>query len=445
MMVFGGYQLTNYLRGLYYLRALQKSAFWERSRLLEYQNSRLRAVVRHAYETSVFYHEKFKQANLKPADIRTRADLNRLPIVRKAEITNNVEKVVSSKFSIRSLKMTRTSGSTGKPLIIYMTQKEDEYRKAKHLRAQIVLGQKPWHRWVTITSPLHFAETTQLQRLFRLYGVYPLSVFENIDTQLSKIEKLRPDVLDGYSNSILLIAKEVSSKGARTVNPKILVSGAELIGTDSRKFVEGVFGAPFYDQYGSNEFERLAWQCRQKSDYHIDADSVIMQFVDENGEEVSPGEEGEVVCTSLFSYAMPFIRYGLDDIGIPSESTECACGRTLPLMKIIEGRKNSLLSFPDGRVIAPFAFLVTVWMFKHYDSIDLFRVVQKRKDLIIFKLKLKEKTTDEEKIRRDLQEHVRNVLDLSPEVAVETEFVDDIPLDSNGKFRIVISEASGSI
>jgi phenylacetate-CoA ligase len=435
--------VTNYFRALYYMKALQRRAFWDRSRLAEYQDSQLRAVVRHAYESSVFYHEKFRQAGLRPDDVRTRADLNKLPIMRKAELTSQVERVVSSKFSIQDLKVTRTSGSTGKPLIIYLTQKEDEYRKAKHLRAQTVLGQKPWHKWVTITSPLHFAETTRLQRLFRLYGVHALSVFEDVQTQVRKIEQIRPDVLDGYSNSILLIAKEVKNEGARSVNPEIIISGAELIGAHSRKFVEEVFGVPFYDQYGSNEFERLAWQCKEKSDYHIDADSVIMQFVDKNGEEVSLGEEGEIVCTSLFNYAMPFIRYCLDDIGVPSENTDCACGRTLPLMKIIEGRKNSLLSFPSGLVIAPFAFLVTVWTFKHYDSIDLFRIVQKRKDLIVFKLKLKKRDADEEQIRRDLQEHVRNVLGLSAgEVTFEVEFVETIPLDKNGKFRIVISEVS---
>jgi phenylacetate-CoA ligase len=408
---------------------------------MEYQDSRLRAVVRYAYENSFFYHEKLKQAGLTPDDIKTRADLNKLPIVRKSELASEEKKVVSSQFNILDLKLTRTSGSTGKPLKIYLTHREDEYRKAKHLRAQTVLGQKPWYKWVTITSPLHFAETTRLQRLFRLYGVYPLSVFEDIHTQVTKIERIEPHVLDGYSNSILLIAKEIKNRGSTKINPKIIISGAELIGADSRKFVEDVFGLPFYDQYASNEFERLAWQCKEKNEYHIDADSVVLQFIDKNGEEVSPGEEGEIVCTSLFNYAMPFIRYAIDDIGVPSENTECACGRTLPLMKIIEGRRNSVLSFPSGRIIAPFAFLVTVWTFKHYDSIDLFRIVQKKKDIIAFKLKLKNRDVDRERIRQDLQDHVATALHLSAEgVTLEVEFVETIPLDKNGKFQIVTSE-----
>jgi phenylacetate-CoA ligase len=322
-----------------------------------------------------------------------------------------------------------------------MTQVENEFRKAKHLRAQMVLGQKPWHRWVTITSPLHFAETTRLQKIFKFYSVIPISVFDDVKKQVSEIKKLKPDVIDGYSNSLLILAKEIEKMSIDDVRPKFLVSGAELISLPSRSYIEKVFDAPLYDQYATVEFERIAWQCREKSEYHIDADSVVVQFVDENGEEVAPGERGEIVCTSLFNYAMPFIRYALDDIGIPSEKSECACGRTFPLMKLVEGRKTSLLSFSNGKILAPFALMLAVWTFKHYDLIDMFRVVQTEKNRLVFKLKPRGKMFDEGEIKRELEAHVRRELGLRvDEVDVDVEFVEDIPLDRSGKFRIVVSE-----
>src|SRR4030042_865218 len=227
---------------------MMKRAYWDHDKLRDYQNEKLRQAVKYAF---------------------------------------------SSKFDMASLKVQRTSGSTGQPLHIYITGRENEFRKAKHLRAQMALGQKPWDKWVTITSPLHFTETTKLQRMLGFYGIYAVSVFDDIATQISKIERLRPDVLDGYSNSILLLAKEMRRKGLNTIRPKFIVSGAELIDGSSRKFVEEVFGVPFYDQYACVELERMAWQCREKDGYHIDADSIIMQFVDQNDEEVSLGEKGE--------------------------------------------------------------------------------------------------------------------------------------------------------
>ena len=435
--------MTNYLRAFYYLQAMNRRAFWDHRKLRKYQNKKLRKIIMYAYANSPFYHRKFKQTEIRPEEIRTIEDLNKLPIIRKDELIKNLDDVVSRTFNVTNLRVQRTSGSTGRPLYIYMTESENEFRKAKHLRAQIACGQKPWHKWVTITSPLHFAETTRLQRLLGLYAVKPISVFDDIATQISKIEKLKPEVLDGYSNSILLLAKEVQKRGLDTIKPKFLVSGAELIDGSSRIFIEDVFAAPLYDQYASVEFERMAWQCPEKTEYHIDSDSLVMQFVDENGDEVTPGEEGEIVCTSLFNYAMPFIKYALDDVGIPSETAECPCGRTFPLMKVMQGRKTSLLVFPSGRVLAPFAFMLAVWNFKYYSCIDMFRIIQKRNDLILFKLRLNESIVDESAIQKELQRHLRKTLNIKEdETTFEVEFVDEMPLDKTGKFQIVDSEVN---
>lgn len=421
---------------------MMKRAYWDHDKLRDYQNEKLRRIVKYAFENSRFYHEKFKETRVKPEDVRTVEDLNKLPIVRKSELrTRASQDVVSSEFDLADLMVQRTSGSTGQPLYIYIAGRENEFRKAKHLRAQMALGQKPWDKWVTITSPLHFAETSKLQRMLGLFGISAVSVFDDLATQVSKIEELKPDVIDGYSNSLFLLAREVKRRGLETIRPKFLVSGAELIDVNSRKFVEEVFGVPFYDQYACVELERMAWQCKEKDGYHIDADSVIMQFVDKNGEEVSSGEEGEVVCTSLFNYAMPFVRYALDDIGVSSEKTECGCGRAFPLMKVMEGRKTALLTLPSGRVLAPFAFMLAVWTFKHYGCIDLFRIVQKKKDLLVFRLKVKECDADRSVVEKELLAHMRNVLNISEdEMAFEVDFVDDIPLDKSGKFSIVVSE-----
>lgn len=433
--------MTNYLRAFYYLHGMMKRAFWNRNKLRKYQNRKLRKIVKHAYENSLFYHRKFRQVGIRPEEIRTIEDLNKLPIIRKEELKKNLSDAVSKNYDVADLNVLRTSGSTGRPLYVYMTGAENEFRKAKHLRAQIACGQKPWDKWVTITSPLHFAETTRLQRLLRFYSVTPISVFEDVATQISKIEKMKPDVLDGYSNSLLLLAKEERRRGLGTTKPKFLVSGAELMDAHSRDFIEEVFEAPLYDQYASVEFERIAWQCQERSEYHIDADSLVMQFVDGDDEEVAPGEEGEIVCTSLFNYAMPFLRYALDDVGVPSEDSDCPCGRTFPLMEVIEGRKNSLLILPEGRVLAPLAFILAIWIFKYYSCIDLFRIVQKKKDLLVFKLKIRDCDVDKRTIERELISHLRRTLEISEsEVTFRAEFVDDISLDKTGKFKTVVSE-----
>jgi len=401
---------------------------------------RLRKIIKYAYDCVPFYHKRIKNLGIGPDDIKTVNDLNKLPILKKEEIRKNVDEMISKDFNIDDLKMLSTSGSTGQPLFLYISRKEDDFRKAKHLRANISLGQKPRDRWVTITSPRHFGNATKLQRVLGVYTPVPVSVFDDVVTQISNIERMKPDILDGYSSSLLLLAKEVKKRGVETIKPRFIIGGAELIDDSSRRFIEKVFNAPFYDQYASVELERTAWQCAAKMGYHMDVDTIVVQFVDKNGEEVSDGERGEITCTSLFNYSMPLIRYAVGDIGMPSDE-KCSCGRTLPIMKVVEGRKDSLLLLPDGRILTPHTLTIAINLFKFYDRIDKFRVIQKRIDYFELQVKMKDDDMDRDAFEPAMVEHLKKMLDVgASEIRFDVRFVEDIPLDETGKFMMVISK-----
>lgn len=430
----------NYARAFYTLNQLSRRAYWSTEKLEEYQNRQLRRVVRHAYDNVPFYHRKFKESHVTPDDIKTKADLNKLPVIRKKEIKQNAPDLLSRNCDSGKLRMVSTSGSTGEPLFLYLSSSELEFRKAKHLRANISLGQKAWHRWVTLVGPQHVSKTGRLQRLMGLYVPVTLSVYNDVQTQIKTLEKLKPNVLDGYSSSLLVLAQAIERQGTKNFNPDFLIGGAELIDSHSRQYIERVFGVPFYDQYSSVEFERMAWQCKEQGGYHMDADGLILQFLDKNGEEVAAGETGEIVCTSLFNYAMPLIHYAIGDMGIPSDDS-CSCSRTLPLMKMVEGRKDSLLLLPNGQMLTPRAFTYAVHDFPYYSEIEKFRIIQNDLENFEFNLKMKASSLPEDLLRRELYAHLTGLLNLQG-TRFEINFVDDIPLDKNGKLSIVVSKLS---
>ena len=419
---------------------MMKRAYWSPKQLEEYQNRQLQRVIRHAYDNVPFYHRILREANLIPADIKTKADLNKLPIIRKKELKQNAPDLLSVGCDFKKLRKVSTSGSTGEPLFLYLSGPELEFRKAKHLRANISLGQTSLDRWVTLVGPQHVNKTGALQRLVGLYVPVTLSVYNDVQTQIRKLEDLKPDVLDGYSSSLLVLAQAIERQGAKNFYPRFLIGGAELIDNLSRQYIQRIFGVPFYDQYSSVEFERMAWQCPQQGEYHMDADAVIMQFLDKNGQEVSSGETGEVVCTSLFNYAMPLIRYAIGDMGIPSEG-KCSCGCTLPMMKMVEGRKDSLLLLPNGQMLTPRAFTYAIHDFRYYQDIEKFRIIQNDVDNFEFNLKMKTSTLSQDLLRRELYGHLTSLLNLQG-ARFEINFVDDIPLDRNGKLSIVVSHLS---
>jgi len=297
--------ITNYFRAAYYLLSMLRRAWWKNDKLTKYQNSHVREIVKYAYENVPFYREVFRKHHVKPDNVKGVDDLRKLPVLSREDVQNNALQMISKKFDVSRLKRVVTSGSSGEPVTVYLSNGEDEFRKAKHLRANIALGQKTRDRWVVISGPQHFSESTSFQKLLGLYIARPVSVFEDEEVKVSTIQRLKPDVLDGYSSSLFLLAKEAEKRIVADIKPRIIIGGAELIDDFQKRFVEKVFDAPFYDQYACSELERLAWQCKERSSHHIDADSVVMEFIDENGENVAPGERGEIVCTSLFNYAMP--------------------------------------------------------------------------------------------------------------------------------------------
>jgi len=410
-------------------------------RLLEHQTVELKRVINYAYNHVPYWRAKFRENGLHPNDIKTVKDLNKLPIINKSELRRNISQMVSTKFDRNILKKVFTSGSTGKPLTLYLSPVEDEFRKARHLRANVFCGQRMRDRWVVITSPHRFEKGLGLSRLLRIYSMNMVSVYESPSKQSDSVMRLKPDVLEGYSSSLYLLAREVERRGVDTIKPRIMFSGAELIDYSYRRLIEKVFDAPLYDQYATVEFERMAWQCHDKTGYHIDADALIMQFVDKNGEEVSPGERGGVVCTSLFNYAMPLIRYAVGDVGVGSTEEECSCGVGFPLMKMVEGRSDSILYLPDGRPVSPIAFIYAMQLFKSFESIEQWRVVQEKLGSLRIDVKKLDMNVDERSMEAELVDHIRKVLSLSSEMQVEVHFVDEIPVDKSGKLMKVVSKA----
>ena len=174
-----------------------------------------------------------------------------------------------------------------------------------------------------------------------------------------------------------LLAEAVKKNYIQDINPKVVFGTSELLDPETRKYINSVFDVEMIDHFGCVELNRTAWECSEHAGYHIDVDAVIMEFI-ENGENVSSGERGEIVYTGLYNYAMPLIRYRIGDIGIPSDES-CPCGRGLPLMKLIEGRSDSFMQVPDGRIFSPIIWTLII---RKIPGVGQLKAIQEKIDLI---------------------------------------------------------------
>jgi phenylacetate-CoA ligase len=438
--------MVNLLNLLTFLRQANKRLNWDNKQLKNYQEKRLRSVVKYAYDNVPFYHTLYKQNGVDIGSIQRLEDIQKLPIVKKDLFkSQKTDQIVSKEYDLSTLKRVKTSGSTGTPFQVCINPTEDAWRKAIYMRANIACGQKARDRWVVLTSPTHFNDTTSIQRRIGAFAQNCISLFEPTDLKLNQITAAKPDVLDGYSGSVFMLAKEVKRRGLKTIKPHLVFGNAEFIDQQSRQIIEEAFDAPYCDQFGCAEIDRSAWQCLERHGYHMDVDSVITEFIDPQGVSVAPDERGEVTYTSLFNYTMPFIRYAIGDIGVPSNDT-CSCGRSLPLMKIIEGRRDSFLTFPDSRTISPMIFNYVVSTFSHYKDIDQYQIHQKKVNLIDVLLKTNKFTTEnKDSLALEFNKHLKQFFDVQDNVEFSIQFVEEIPLSKTGKLRSVWSDLPATI
>jgi phenylacetate-CoA ligase len=109
--------------------------------------------------------------------------------------------------------------------------------------------------------------------------------------------------------------------------------------------------------YGAEEVGAIAAECPAAPHYHVAAENVLVEILDDAGRDVKPGEHGRVVLTGLYNYAMPFIRYAIGDVAVAG-TQPCPCGRSLPIIAQVEGRTRNAFVFRDGTRVWPRGRLV---------------------------------------------------------------------------------------
>jgi phenylacetate-CoA ligase len=134
----------------------------------------------------------------------------------------------------------------------------------------------------------------------------------------------------------------------------------------------------------------------------------------------------------------------VEDIGMRTDD-ECGCGISLPMMKVVQGRSNSYLVFPDDKVITPMRFIELLGAFKLDREIDQYQVIQETKTSMKILVKKTSAEVDEEEVAKTLRSNIVNGL---PEVTgldkmgIEVDFVDEIPRSPRGKLNVVTSHVN---
>lgn len=422
-------------RVLYYLHVLRKNTWLKVSELRKIQEKKLRAIVKHAYENVRFYHQEFDSAGIKPNDIKTVEDLDKLPIITKPDIQKNFHAFVAKGVRIEKCFVDHTSGSTGRPLTVVFDRKAFDFMQANELRRFMECGGRFRDKWVVYTGVS--SRRPQRPFLFERFGIFRRRHFSwDIENTLQSLEDYQPDVITGYPSLLELLARAVMKEETH-VRPRLIFSGGEVLDRSRRELINSAFGVDMFNLYGCVESGMdIAWECAEHERYHMDVDADVVEFV-KDGERVSPGEDGEIVFTNLFNCAMPLIRYNVKDVGVPSDE-RCSCGRGLPLMEVVSGRADDYIVLPSGRMVSS----LSIWdseAFPRLEGILKYRVIQEELDEFRILLEL-DKGYGQDVINQFKRGFIRALGEEN--IRVKIDVLDHIPTDKSGKIRRIISKVS---
>ena len=392
---------------------------------------RLIRSIRNAYENVPFYRRKYDEAGVDINTIRTADDIKRLPFVTKDEIRENFpQAIVARGVNVGACHYSATTGSTGRSLPFIFTKKTFAFYIATGVRMYTMIGYRPWHRMTYIKyTDLHYPRLGPFFQTTHIKSTIP------VEEQIAQLKESRPDLIIGYASLVYEVARRATPEDLKVIRPKFIGINSELSTQDQRNFISETFGCPVYDEYSTEETWMVASQCRRHN-YHIFTDNVWVEFIDSKGQEVKPGEMGEMVLTTTRSPAMPFIRYRIGDVGRYS-AAECPCGLGFPLLEAFEGRADDCFILPSGKFVSSLKLLNTFTMYikKYLHLLEEFKVTQVRSDLIVIKI-IKGSQYNSAHLE-ELLADLRRLLDDS--VSIKVEFVDAIEKSDGIKRKAIES------
>ena len=172
----------------------------------------------------------------------------------------------------------------------------------------------------------------------------PSLPFEEI---LAGVNEFKPSVLRGIGSHLGAFLRWVVETGRRIEKPKAVTYGADAMPKGDRRLIEDELRIPVVSTYQAVEALRIGFQCEAREGFHISTDQVAVRVVDSAGADVQPGERGELILTNLTNRAMVVMNYRLGDL-VTAAAGPCPCGRTLPLIRDIDGRLDDLIERRGG-------------------------------------------------------------------------------------------------
>lgn len=331
------------------LQRLELSQWWTRDELEADQLQQLRQLLAYAWSYSPYYRRCLDDSGLDPGDLTTLADLEAISPIRRAGVRENLSDLVSRDPALGKTYSQTTGGTTGEPLRFPMDAAMSWWSAAIQVRGRGWFGVEPGDRQAWLWgAPVDLPDgslRTALKALLKrrkFHSAVELDE-ESLDRFAEMLLQWRPQLLRAYPAALEVFARHAQRTGIGGITPRLVETTAETLTPVQEELFREVFQAPVADCYSCRELLDVAYPC-PRGRMHV-AEPFLVEILNDEG---APTKGvGHVTITSLLQRSTPFIRYQPGDLG-ELEPTPCPCGRSMPVLARLVGRKEDMIALADG-------------------------------------------------------------------------------------------------
>lgn len=413
----------------------EQARHWSRSKLEAYQDEQLRQVLRAAFAHVPFYRQRYGALGLQPDDIRSRADLPKLPLLEKDDLRRAGRDILADNVDPKSLQHATTGGSTGAALTNYWPSEAVERMYGflwGRWRANFRYG-SPYASFASPpivpagqSRPPYWRENRAARQT--LYSVYHLSP-STADAYLDDLSGRPFAYYEGYPTPMYLLGRWLLER-PRTFRtwPKAVFTTSEELQPHHREVIERAFHTRVYNQYGQNE------QVACISEYdcghlHQDMDFSIVEFLPvdttPDGKDIC-----EMVCTGFANLAAPLVRYRVGDLAVLADPQPDCPVHAGPVVERILGRTGHVLIGRSGRIFHNITAIA-----RQAEGIELIQCVQDEPGQMEVRVVPAGTWTDadEDRLRELIYQRMGEELEFAVKVA------DTVERSRSGKFLSIVS------
>jgi phenylacetate-CoA ligase len=365
------------------LTQLDDSQWWSPEQLTRMQHEQFAHLALHAHQQSPFFRERFDQAGLRPDRKWTADAFASIPLLTRAELMQQAWHIHSRAIPEKhgAVNAVQTSGSTGQTVTVMKTEVTQLFWLALAMREHL------WHeRDFSATLAIIKAMTPTMDDpilaakmgwghpatlLFETGPSYSQPLAMVVAQQIAWLASIDPKYLLTYPSNLSALLDRYENGDALPASLRQVRTVGETLHDGLRERCKRLGDIDIVDMYSSQEVGLIALQCPVSGLDHIQSESLIVEVLDDEGRPCQPGQVGRVVITDLHNFATPLIRYEIRDYA--EVGPICPCGRGLPTLSRIMGRRRNMVTLPDGSKHWP---LVGAYRFREVADIKQYQAIQ---------------------------------------------------------------------